>query len=522
MATLSSRFTSTANVLSIRRSLALALPLAILAGIIAGPGVPGSALAFIPLAIFLALIWHQSRKGWTPWTAATAALALMPCAAMALEPGFLNTAMAWLGLGFFGLAGAAEKGGSLDAALKGLSRQLLGSPLRVIADARFLRRAAKRNPQAWKPAVNWRPLAVPVLAVLVFPLLLISANPVLESFVNRLLPGMPPIAPGFWTLPTSALTLCMAWVILRQRKILAEGPEAAAAPHWHRLYFSPFTIITTLLALNFLFAIENALDLRYLWSGEALPPGMNYAEYVHRGAYTLVATALFAAALMVVALWPGSRTAQSPAVRGLVYAWILQNVFLVASSAARTVDYVSAYGLTELRLAGLVWMGLVAIGLQLIGIRIFSARGNRWLISSNLAAAFAVLLAWCFIDPAALVARYNVNRAIASIEDNAQYHGVTGLITSQAVVDLNYLCELGPSALPAFRLLNARAQDYRIQLTVPSSGESWAGPPCGDTSRTGDAAAILPDYIARLTADLARQQADWRSWTLRGWLLPQS
>ena len=69
---------------------------------------------------------------------------------------------------------------------------------------------------------------------------------------------------------------------------------------------------------------------------------MNYAEYVHRGSYTLIATAILAGMLVIFALQPGSRSEASVPVRWLVYLWTAQNVFLVASSAKRTLSYIDA------------------------------------------------------------------------------------------------------------------------------------------------------------------------------------
>ena len=51
---------------------------------------------------------------------------------------------------------------------------------------------------------------------------------------------------------------------------------------------------------NALFAVQTVLDLTYLWGGVALPDGMTYATYAHRGAYPLIVTALLAAGFVLV------------------------------------------------------------------------------------------------------------------------------------------------------------------------------------------------------------------------------
>ena len=104
----------------------------------------------------------------------------------------------------------------------------------------------------------------------------------------------------------------------------------------------------SLVVFNGLFALQNGLDLAFLWSGAPLPEGVSFAEYAHRGAYLLIVTALLAGAFVLAFLRPGA--AQSRAVRWLVIAWFGQNLMMVASSALRTLDYVAAYGLTQLRI----------------------------------------------------------------------------------------------------------------------------------------------------------------------------
>src|SRR3546814_5518885 len=74
----------------------------------------------------------------------------------------------------------------------------------------------------------------------------------------------------------------------------------------------------TLFPYTTLFRSQNALDIAFLWSGAALPGHVTLAEYAHRGAYTLIATALLAGLFVLVVLRPGEAATRSPRVRGLV------------------------------------------------------------------------------------------------------------------------------------------------------------------------------------------------------------
>ena len=94
-------------------------------------------------------------------------------------------------------------------------------------------------------------------------------------------------------------------------------------------------VLLAVILFNLLFLLQNVLDIEYLWSGAALPAGMSYAEYAHRGAYPLILTALLAGLLTLIAFRRQSTGAGWKWARILVYVWLLQNVFLVASSLLR-------------------------------------------------------------------------------------------------------------------------------------------------------------------------------------------
>ena len=229
----------------------------------------------------------------------------------------------------------------------------------------------------------------------------------------------------------------------------------------------------TLVTFNTIFAVENALDLIFLWSGAALPATITLADYAHRGAYTLIATALLAATFVVVALNPGSGAAKSTWLRRLVVLWIAQNVMLVASSILRLIDYIDAFSLTVLRISALVWMFLVAVGLVLICWRMLAAKSAAWLINATTAVAFMVLGLCSVIDLGATAASWNVRHARDARD-----------------LDLCYLQALGPSALLPLIDLERRAGSTRLR----------------------DRATFLR---TELRDDLRASQADWHQWTFR-------
>jgi hypothetical protein len=203
---------------------------------------------------------------------------------------------------------------------------------------------------------------------------------------------------------------------------------------------------------------------------------MTYAAYAHRGAYPLIATALLAAAFVLVAMRPGGPAEKSTVIRPLVYLWVGQNVLLVASSILRLDLYVDIYMLTYWRIAAFIWMGLVALGLILIVARIALDRSNRWLVGANLIALTIVAYSCSLVNFDAFIADYNI----------AHSREVSG---KGMPIDTRYLTQLGPQALPAIERM--------LQIRTDST---------------------LVEWHDRLL-ETQRLDMSWRAWGFRSWQL---
>ncbi|MDA3960822.1 MAG: DUF4173 domain-containing protein [Planctomycetota bacterium] len=234
-------------------------------------------------------------------------------------------------------------------------------------------------------------------------------------------------------------------------------------------------VVRTLVLCNLLFGWQLLLDLRYLALGAALPEGMSYAAYAHRGAYPLLITALLAAVFVLLCVRPNGLAQRSRLVRTCVYLWLGQNMVLAGFAIWRLCLYVAAYGLTHWRLAAAIWMALVVCGLGLIIARIVWSKSNHWLCNVNAALCLSVLLLCTLFDRAGGIASWNVSH-------RAQ------LAAGGVAIDIYYLQELGPATLPALRRLHAE---------VPSA----------------DSARAI-EHLEHLVDD---HLADWRGWTWRQW-----
>ncbi len=344
------------------------------------------------------------------------------------------------GAGAAGLAGAALAllrrlpFAGLAAAMGGLQSLRLArgvegaglSPLR-----RFLR--------AW---------AFPLGGTLVFASLLMDANPLIARlFEVRLDAGDLPGRTLFWTGIGLAL-----WPVLDPVPRPGQLPDFGGGRALPGLGINAASTLRALMMFNLLIGLQTVLDLSIFAGGAALPEGMSYASYAHRGAYPLLATALLAGAFAVAAR---PYLGEHRLIRPLMLLWLGQNVALTLSALLRLDLYVGVYGLTYLRAHAAVWMLLVAAGLALTAWQVARARSNLWLLLRCAALGTATLYLCAFVNFASLIAAHN---------------------TALARTDVGYLCTLGPTAARAFAEAPAGLRSFLLSPACIGPGgriEGW-------------------------------------------------
>jgi len=381
------------------------------------------------------------------------------------DPGPLAWVMFWCALS---LAALLPKAAGFDDACHWAIRLALHAVTGIAKPfGDFARLWGRRHHGRTKPATVAATLALPLIGGAVFVLLFAAANPLIERALGSIeLPYMGRL------LVWAVVALCL-WPSFRPHagvmRFAGMLPDTVPAMPGT----SQASVLIALAVFNALFAVQNALDMLFLWSGGALPAGMTQAEYAHRGAYPLIVTALIAGMMTLAMLRPGSASERHPWARRLVTLWVAQNLVLVASSALRTIDYVEASMLTAWRIAALAWMALVALGLVLICWRILRGRSARWLINWNALATTMVLAICTVVDLGQMAANWNVRARFPER------------------IDLCYLSHVGDGALNPLISLEQRPMD-----------------------------AVTRDRVRfvrqRLLARLEARQGSWREWTPRG------
>ncbi|MDB5304171.1 MAG: hypothetical protein JWM97_1720, partial [Phycisphaerales bacterium] len=444
-------------------------------------------------AALLAVLVARPAKGragrWPRRVVAGAALGLV--GALVEEPTLLAVGMMSIAIVVLAMIGRQGVAGGARDWLRRWVRFLAVGWARIFQDVNVQVKWLQRHPAA-RSGGRLLPLrvvwvwALPLALGGVFVALFSAANPVMERWVSRVgevlsqwiakLPDLlDPARIAFWMIVLAAVWALLRVRVRRARNVWVFPPE----PEVQRMLPEPYRqfVVRCLVVFNCIFALQTGLDAYYLVCGGGLPAGMTFVEYAHRGSYPLVATALLAAAFVLLAFRRGSEDRRWKSARALVYAWIAQNVLLTFSAAWRLYLLVQSSSLTRLRLSTTIWLGLVAAGLVTIIWRIISRRDNAWLLRVNALMCTAVLYVCCFLNLDGFIANYDADRCIEAAGKGDE-------------MGLSYLRHLGPEALPALARLSEK-------LNTPGRR---------DAAR---------EYADELRAEVRMDLSDWRGWTWR-------
>ncbi len=162
--------------------------------------------------------------------------------------------------------------------------------------------------------------------------------------------------------------------------------------------------------LNILIFMVNVLDISYLWSGSELPEGLTYADLVHQAIGNLIFSIIIA--IITILFYFRSRLnfyKKSKSLKIVAYAWVIQNIFILASTAYRNQLYIQEYNLTHKRIGVYVYLLLALIGLVTTFIKIMQNKSNWYLYRKNGWAFYAVLVIAAFFNWDMIITRYNMN-----------------------------------------------------------------------------------------------------------------
>lgn len=315
---------------------AFAAGLALLAQALLFDQTPGASLGLLSLGLLGAIGLTNGGL----WRSRLSVFALSAALGLALLQVERATLLGWVLFAVaMGVAVLAPRAAAGQDALQWGVRLLAGALKAIPGPAFDVRRvlAAQARAKPLKLAALAIAALLPLTGGAIFLWLFAQANPLIEEGLSRLrLPAL-----DFGRLVFCALVAFVAWTALRPRGLRRKARKKTARDLGLPV-ITAGSVLASLVVFNAVFALQNGLDVAFLWSGAPLPAGMSLAEYAHRGAYPLIVTALLAGLFVLVFLQPGTPTAASRPIRALVMVWVAQNVFLVASTMLRTVEYIEA------------------------------------------------------------------------------------------------------------------------------------------------------------------------------------
>lgn len=309
-------------------------------------------------------------------------------------------------------------------------------------------------------------IAAPMLVV--FGVLLVSADPV---FAKMMTPHVdvdgPDLMLRFANFGGAALfTLGMLAMVSRGPNLLPVAPPKqkvkSIGATEHGIVFGSLIV---------LFGLFLAVQARYLFGGNdhvLATQGLTYAQYARRGFFELLTVAGMALPLTLV--MSGLTSAKSEKSEGAMR--VTRAVFLalvgvmLASAAQRMGLYVSAYGLTELRLyvaMAIGWLAVFTLAMVYLVGSGKEGRSGTWLVGS----AMACLLVVSVMDPDRTIASYNLASA-----------------SKEKTVDTQYLLGLGSG----------------VVAPILDSAEML------DTAKAAKLSAELQDRFG--------SRGDWREWSV--------
>ena len=224
-------------------------------------------------------------------------------------------------------------------------------------------------------------------------------------------------------------------------------------------------ITVALWILNLLFLAFMAVQLRYLFGGATLvevTPGLTYADYARKGFFELIAAATLVVPILLAADWAAAQDHERSrrVLRGTALVLVVLLVGVIASAAYRMWLYQQAYGLTEDRVYGSVFIGWLTASLGWLVFTVLRGRRERFALGTIVAGLASIAFVHV-LNPDALIARVNIDRMAAGRVYDGEY--VVGLSADAVPVLVSNLDRLSAAErCAATRMLKDRWTGERL------------------------------------------------------------
>ena len=294
-------------------------------------------------------------------------------------------------------------------------------------------------------------IAAPVLLIII-PLL-IQADAAFEGLLRYL----PEFSVGEFIM-TVLFGFSLAFVLFSRNTAL-QHKQSQPAPAIPRKGMSPLTVNTLLVAICFVYCVYLVSQLAYFTGGFAgtLPADYTLAEYARRGFFEMAWLCAINLGIIIFCLSLCRTETVAPLLTRLLCLFLgIVTLFLVATASAKMIFYIQSYGLTRLRVLTQVVMVFFGIVTGLVCVWLFVPKLPY--MKAVLIAALVIGAAVSWADVDTLVASYNVDRYLSG---------------NTETVDVQYLNDLGNSAVPYIELLAKKAPDANTRDHAQIVLDNW-------------------------------------------------
>lgn len=299
-------------------------------------------------------------------------------------------------------------------------------------------------------------VSVVVVITILFFLMYQTSNPLFKDFTKNINLDFISAPWIFFTL--GGLMLLYGFFYNRHLGILTSSElsisneldqeRAIAAGFLNRLFKEDTEFLTGVIlftVLNVMLLVLNALDLNYLWFDGKLPEGMQHKEFVHDGVGALISSIIFAI-LIILYIFRGrlNYNPKSKALKMLAYVWIIQNAFMIFSTAYRMNMYISESGISYKKIGVYVYLGLTLVGLVTTYIKVSKHKSNWFLFRTNPIVYYSIMVISSTINWDVFITRFNIDKAVNENKKLEKY----------------YLADLSFKNIPDLLKLNDSIQSY--------------------------------------------------------------
>jgi hypothetical protein len=271
---------------------------------------------------------------------------------------------------------------------------------------------------------------------------------------------------------------------------LAENNNTGISEDNKRLETERFSGILLFVFLNLMLLVLNAGDITSIWFKGALPKGVGHSDFVHNGVGMIILSIIIAASLIMFLFRKNfSSIKHFKVLKFLIFAWVIQNLVMLFSTMCRNQIYIETFNLTYKRIGVYVWLSLAAIGLIITFVKVLKEKSNWFLIRTNFALWFSVLVLSSILNWDLVITRYNINNKP----------------TWQ--VDFYYLFSLSDSNIPELLQITKKKDFELVMHSLKNYTNNY-----DDAYYNQDYFGLLNGKIRHFLTDYT---SDWRSFDLR-------